>query len=61
MVDEALKGDLDHNGKRYGLVLDIGGYFKNVITLAPALTITYEEIDLGLALLDQLMTRVSKA
>ena len=60
MVDEALKGDLEHGGKRYGLVLDIGGYFKNVITLAPALTITYDEIDLGLALLDQLMTRVSK-
>jgi 4-aminobutyrate aminotransferase / (S)-3-amino-2-methylpropionate transaminase / 5-aminovalerate transaminase len=61
MVEEALKGDLEHGGKRYGLVLDIGGYFKNVITLAPALTITYDEIDLGLALLDQLMTRVSKA
>jgi 4-aminobutyrate aminotransferase-like enzyme len=61
MVDEALKGDLDHGGRHYGLVLDIGGYFKNVITLAPALTITYDEIDLGLALLDQLMTRVSKA
>jgi 4-aminobutyrate aminotransferase/(S)-3-amino-2-methylpropionate transaminase len=60
MVDEALKGDLEHAGKRYGLVLDIGGYFKNVITLAPALTITYEEIDLALALLDQLMTRVAK-
>ena len=60
MVDEALKADLEHAGKRYGLVLDIGGYFKNVITLAPALTITYEEIDLALALLDQLMTRVAK-
>ena len=60
MVDEALKGDLIHKGKHYGLVLDIGGYHKNVITLAPALTITYEEIDLGLALLDQLMTRVSR-
>jgi len=61
MVDEALKADLEHKGRRYGLVLDIGGYYKNVITLAPALTITYEEIDLGLALLDQLMTRVSKS
>ncbi len=60
MVDEALKGDLEHNGRRYGLVLDIGGYYKNVITLAPALTITHEEIDLGIALLDQLMTRVTK-
>jgi 4-aminobutyrate aminotransferase-like enzyme len=60
MVDEALKGDLQHNGKSYGLVLDIGGYYKNVITLAPPLTISYEEIDLALALLDQLFTRVSR-
>jgi 4-aminobutyrate aminotransferase-like enzyme len=60
MVDEALKGDLEHNGRKYGLVLDIGGYYKNVITLAPSLTITKEEIDLGLVLMDQLMTRVMK-
>ncbi|GLK85805.1 aspartate aminotransferase family protein [Ancylobacter defluvii] len=59
MVDEALKGDLVHGGERYGLVLDIGGYHKNVITVAPALTISYEEIDLGLALLDQLFERVT--
>src|SRR5262249_54310462 len=58
MVDEALKGDLEHGHRRYGLVLDIGGYYKNVITLAPALTISYGEIDLALALLDQLITRV---
>ena len=51
---------ITHNGKRYGVVLDIGGYYKNVITLAPALTISYEEIDLAMALLDQLMTRVTK-
>lgn len=60
MVDEALKGDLVHEGQHYGLVLDIGGYYKNVITLAPALTISHSEIDLALALLDQLFTRVSK-
>jgi len=29
-------------------VLDIGGYYKNVITLAPSLDITYEEIDLAM-------------
>ena len=58
MVDEALLGNLEHGGKRYGLVLDIGGYYKNVITLAPALTISYAEIDLAIALLDQLFTRV---
>jgi 4-aminobutyrate aminotransferase-like enzyme len=61
MVDEALKGDLAHKGKTYGLVLDIGGYYKNVITLAPALTISIEEIDLALALLDQLFARVARA
>jgi 4-aminobutyrate aminotransferase/(S)-3-amino-2-methylpropionate transaminase len=61
MVDEALKGDLQHDGKTYGLVLDIGGYYKNVITLAPSLAISYPEIDLAIALLDQLFTRVSKA
>jgi 4-aminobutyrate aminotransferase-like enzyme len=60
MVDEALKGDLEHDGRRYGLVLDIGGYYKNVITFAPALTISYAEIDLAIALLDQLLARVSR-
>jgi 4-aminobutyrate aminotransferase/(S)-3-amino-2-methylpropionate transaminase len=60
MVDIALLGDLQHRGKRYGLVLDIGGYYKNVITLAPALTMSYDEIDLAMALLDQLFTRVMK-
>jgi 4-aminobutyrate aminotransferase/(S)-3-amino-2-methylpropionate transaminase len=60
MVDEAFKADLEHEGRRYGLVLDIGGYYKNVITLAPALTISYAEIDLALVLLDQLFTRVER-
>ena len=60
MVDEAMKADLDIGGKRYGLVLDIGGYYKNVITLAPSLDITYEEIDLAMLLLDQLFQRVTR-
>jgi 4-aminobutyrate aminotransferase / (S)-3-amino-2-methylpropionate transaminase / 5-aminovalerate transaminase len=58
MVDEALKGDLQVAGKSYGLVLDIGGYYKNVITLAPPLTISFDEMNLGLQLLDQLLHRV---
>ena len=33
IVDEGIKGDLMVDGKRYGLVLDVGGYYKNVITL----------------------------
>ena len=61
MVDIALVADLEHEGKTYGLVLDIGGYYKNVITLAPSLEISYAEIDLALALLDQLFTRTMKA
>lgn len=60
MVSEAMKGDLEVGGKRYGLVLDIGGYYKNVVTLAPALTISQEEMNLALALLDQLLARVTR-
>ena len=60
MVDIGLAGDLDHEGKKIGLVLDIGGYYKNVITLAPSLEISESEIDLAIALLDQLFTRVEK-
>ena len=60
MCDEGMKADLVVDGQKYGLVLDIGGYYKNVITLAPALTMTKAEIDLALSLLDQLFTRVTK-
>ncbi|MDE1898446.1 MAG: aminotransferase class III-fold pyridoxal phosphate-dependent enzyme [Xanthomonadaceae bacterium] len=61
MVDIGLAGDLDHNGRKIGLVLDIGGYYKNVITFAPSLHISSEEIDLAMTLLDQLITRAKKA
>ena len=40
-------------------MLDVGGYYKNVITFAPSLDISDEEIDLALALLDQLIVRVT--
>lgn len=60
MVDEAMKGDLEVNGKRYGLVLDIGGYYKNVVTLAPSLEISHDEMELAIMLLDQLLTRVTR-
>ncbi len=59
LVDIALAGELEHAGRTMGLILDIGGYYKNVITLAPSLEITYGEIDLALALLDQLFDRVA--
>jgi hypothetical protein len=38
-------------------VLDVGGYYKNVFTLAPCFDITNEEIDLGVELLEQLIRR----
>ena len=61
MVDIALAGDLLVDGQRMGLVLDIGGYYKNVVTLAPSLAITTAEIDLGLKLLDQVLRRAAAA
>jgi 4-aminobutyrate aminotransferase / (S)-3-amino-2-methylpropionate transaminase / 5-aminovalerate transaminase len=61
MVDEALEAKLEYKGKHYGLILDIGGYYKNVITLAPSLEISYDEIDMAIALMDQLFTRAAKA
>ena len=61
MVDIGLAGELDHAGRKLGLVLDVGGYYKNVITFAPSLHISGEEIDLGLRLLDLLLTRAKRA
>jgi 4-aminobutyrate aminotransferase-like enzyme len=60
LCDEGMKGDLQVGTKMYGLVLDVGGYHKNVITLAPNLLISHEEIDLALALLDQLLIRAAR-
>lgn len=57
IVDEAMKGDVEVNGKQYGLVLDVGGHYKNAFTLAPALTISYEEMDLFIELFEALLKR----
>jgi len=61
MVDIGLGAELSHRGRRIGLVLDVGGWYKNVITFAPSLNITREEIDLALLLLDQLITKAKRA
>ena len=58
---EGLAGNLHARGRKYGLVLDVGGYYKNVFTLAPSFTITREETDLALELLDQLFARCRSA
>jgi 4-aminobutyrate aminotransferase-like enzyme len=54
---EGMKGNLQGHGRTMGLVLDVGGYYKNVFTLAPCFDITNEEIDLGVELLEQLIRR----
>lgn len=57
IFQEGMKGDIEAHGERYGLVLDVGGYYKNTFTLAPALTISYAEIDLFLLLFESLLRR----
>lgn len=60
MFQRGLEGNLQLGGKSYGLVLDIGGYYKNTITLAPSLEITKEEMDLASDLLDMVLTEVKR-
>ena len=57
MEAEGLKGGIEIDGQTYGLILDVGGYYKNVITLAPSLEITESEIDLAIKLIDALLRR----
>ena len=54
---EGMKGDLEVRGKKMGLVLDVGGYYKNVFTLAPSFEMTLEEIDLSMEMLEMLFRR----
>ena len=57
IFEEGLKGNINARGREYGLVLDVGGYYKNVFTLAPSLEITEDEIDLGVELFENLLKR----
>lgn len=52
-----LDGNLKYKGKKYGLVLDIGGYYKNIFTLSPSFYITDEEIGMADKFLDELFGR----
>ena len=59
IVSEGLNGDLSYKGKKYGLILNKGSHYNNTITLVPAVTISYDEIDMAIELIDQLFTRLS--
>jgi 4-aminobutyrate aminotransferase / (S)-3-amino-2-methylpropionate transaminase / 5-aminovalerate transaminase len=43
IVDMALTKPLSIDGKNYGLILTIGGFFSNVITLSPYLQMSIED------------------
>ncbi len=55
-----LQGKLNARGDKMGLVLDIGGYYKNVFTLAPSFYITKEEIDLSMELFEEALIQALK-
>ncbi len=61
IFQEGMNHGIKIDGKEYGLILDVGGYYKNTFTLAPALTITYEEIDLFAKLFEALLNRCGAA
>ncbi|MBU1727640.1 MAG: aminotransferase class III-fold pyridoxal phosphate-dependent enzyme [Candidatus Omnitrophica bacterium] len=55
-----LSGKLCAGGKQRGLVLDVGGYYKNVFTMAPSFYITEKEIDLGVELFEEALIKALK-
>jgi 4-aminobutyrate aminotransferase/(S)-3-amino-2-methylpropionate transaminase len=61
MFQLGLEGDLVVGSETIGLILDIGGYYKNVITLAPSLEISRDEIDQGLLALDLVLGRAKES
>ena len=52
-----LSGTLTSGGKTRGLVLDVGGYYKNAFTLAPSFYITEKEMDLGVDLFEEALQK----
>ncbi|MDD5155573.1 MAG: aminotransferase class III-fold pyridoxal phosphate-dependent enzyme, partial [Candidatus Omnitrophica bacterium] len=57
VTNAGLSGDLNVRGKKRGLVLDVGGYYKNVFTLAPSLYIREDEIDLAVELFEEALRK----
>lgn len=59
LKERAISKDLETDEGKMRLILDIGGRYKNVFTLAPALTIERRDIDRALMMLDQLFSEAS--
>lgn len=58
IIKTGLEAQLVWQGQKFGLVLDVGGHYKNVLTLAPSLYITETETEMALSLLDQVFSHV---
>ncbi|MDD5669741.1 MAG: aminotransferase class III-fold pyridoxal phosphate-dependent enzyme [Candidatus Omnitrophica bacterium] len=60
IAEIGLCGNLSAGGKKQGLVLDVGGYYKNVFTLAPSFYVTKKEIDIGVELFEEALIKALK-
>ncbi|MCX5695464.1 MAG: aminotransferase class III-fold pyridoxal phosphate-dependent enzyme [Candidatus Omnitrophica bacterium] len=60
IVNLGLSGNLGAGSKKRGLILDIGGYYKNVFTMAPSFYITEKEIDLAVELFEEALSKALK-
>jgi len=56
-----LSGKLSAQGKKRGLILDVGGYYKNVFTMAPSFYITHKEMDLAIELFEESLKKAIRA
>ena len=52
-----LSGKLRAGSKKRGLILDVGGYYKNVFTIAPSFYIKESEIDLAVDLFEEALKK----
>lgn len=57
VTEIGLGAQLRSGGKKMGLVLDVGGYYKNVFTLAPSFYISEKEIDLAVELFEEALSK----
>jgi len=57
---EGFKGNLEYRGEKCGIILNTGSHYKNSLTLVPPITISYEEINMAIELIDKLFTRFEK-
>ncbi len=57
IVEIGLSGKLQAGGKKQGLILDVGGYYKNAFTIAPSFYINEKEIELAVDLFEEALSK----